>query len=332
MSKDTMARLAELPSELVLHTVSFLTREIVLDPMVRPDFELGKLELVPDLPSVNALSRTNSVFHNTLNHTLYQLCASVESLGKLALLFAVEHNSEAAFDKLVAAGVSVDGEFKFQFRLAGPDLLGLLHIAAGLGSSLIVRKLLQMYGPETLERVHVRHRGWDMSALDYAVVEGHMETVRVLAPMSILAASSSSSSSIAVDVSHERIQAHKEYLGKALVTCVARNSSGEKIAICEYLLSEGADVNTLDPRYGRSSLSNATVNDSLATMQLLLTAGADPNLGDKYGVVPLFWARNVPAAQALLERRRAHPRHGQCGPQRAYASSAPARRGPPLPP
>ncbi|KAF7366411.1 Non-specific serine/threonine protein kinase [Mycena sanguinolenta] len=159
-----MASLAELPPELLLRIVSFLTREIILDPMMRLGFELGKPELVPDLPSVDALSRTNSVFHHTLNHTLYQLCASVESLGRLALLFAVEHSSEAAFDKLVAAGIKVDGKSRFIYGLCS-----LLHIAAGMGSSLIVSKLLRMYGSETLDRVYARD-GNDLSAL-YGNVE-----------------------------------------------------------------------------------------------------------------------------------------------------------------
>ncbi|KAF7366408.1 Non-specific serine/threonine protein kinase [Mycena sanguinolenta] len=294
-----MARLAEVPTELLLHIISFLTREIHLDTMKRRrlDFERGKLELVPDLPSVNALSRTNSVFHHTLNQTLYKLCASVEFLGRLALRFAVEHNSEAVFDKLVAAGVNVDGEFECKFWFTPPGSSGLLHIAAGIGSSLIVPKLLCMYGSDTPERVYARDNN-GRSALDYAVLEGHVEIVKLLVPMSILAASSSSS--IAVDVSDERIQAHKEYLGKALVKSAFPGPSCEKIAICKYLLSEGADVNALDTDM-YSALRAATVCDNLATMQFLLAAGADPNLGDRHGIVPLFKAESVPAVQALLD-------------------------------
>ncbi|KAJ6481850.1 ankyrin repeat-containing domain protein [Mycena sanguinolenta] len=296
-----MAKLTELPPELVLHIVSFLTREIRLDPMRRlvdiPGLAIPKL--VPDLPSVNALSRTNSMFHQTLNQTLYVLCASVECLGQLALLFAVEHNSEAVFDKLVAAGVSIDGKFEPQFSFPAPKPFGLLQIAAGKGSSLIVPKLLRMYGSETPERVYARD-DWDMhiSALDCAVFEGRIETVRLLAPMAILAPPSSSP--IAVDVSDERIQAHKRYLGRALVLSGIRRPSGENIAICEYLLSEGADVN-MRARDSSTSLACATANDSLAMMQVLLAAGADPNLGSIDGSVPLFSATNVPAAQALLD-------------------------------
>ncbi|KAF7366410.1 Serine/threonine-protein phosphatase 6 regulatory ankyrin repeat subunit A-like protein [Mycena sanguinolenta] len=290
-----MARLDELPPELVLHIVSFLTREMII---TKPFYfsRLKRKYIVPDLPSVNALSRTSSVFHHTLNHNLYQLCATVERLGRLSLLFAVEHNLEDAFDKLVAAGVSVDGNFQSRLPLTPPGPYSLLQIAAGKGSSLIVPKLLRMYGTETLERVHARD-GSGLSALDYAVLQGRLETVRVLVPMAILAPSSSSP--ITIDLSDERIQAHKEYLGKALIKSTFRGPSGEKIAICEYLLSEGADINTLDTNM-HSALGHATDCDNFATMQILLAAGADPNL-DGDGVVPLFRARNVPAVQVLLD-------------------------------
>ncbi|KAJ6481852.1 ankyrin repeat-containing domain protein [Mycena sanguinolenta] len=265
-----MARLAELPPELVLHIVSFLTREVDIPRLTKP-------ELVPDLPSVNALSHTNSIFYLTLNQTLYALCASVESRGRLALVFAVEHNMGNVFDKLVAAGVSVDGKLRFRGRC-----WSLLHIAAIMGSNLIVSKLLCMYGPEMVYARDALH----FSALDYAVLEGRMETVRLLVP-------------ITVDVSDERIQAHKRYLGEALVKSGIRRPSGENIAICEYLLSEGVDVNTR-ARNSSTSLACATASDSLAMMQVLLAAGADPNLGRIDGVVPLFRAGNIPAAQALL--------------------------------
>ncbi|KAJ6481855.1 ankyrin repeat-containing domain protein [Mycena sanguinolenta] len=287
-----MTRLAELPPELILNTISFLTltREIRLDPMRRRlgyyNPGLAKPELVPDLPSINALSRTNSVFHLTLNQTLYALCASVESFGRFALLFAVEHNLETAFDKLVAVGISIDGKFSFKYGRCS-----LLHVAAGMGSYLIVPKLLCML--ETLESPRVfEYDSNGRSALDYAVSEGHMETVRLLAPK--VAAFSSG-----LPNPDGLIQVHKRYLSKALLISVNRGAS---VAICEYLLSEGADVNTQDTGYLRSSpLNNAARTDNLATMQLLLAAGADPNLADRTGVVPLFHAANVPAAQALLD-------------------------------
>jgi hypothetical protein len=102
-----MAVLAQLPPELILHTVSFLTRLKILDADNRLPENMhysrtrhGKPKLlIPDLPSINALSQTNTTLHYTLNQTLYELCASVESLGKLALLFAVEHQLESTVDR-----------------------------------------------------------------------------------------------------------------------------------------------------------------------------------------------------------------------------------------
>ncbi|KAF7366415.1 MHC-I C-terminus family protein [Mycena sanguinolenta] len=292
-----MARLAELPAELVLHIVSFLTREVIIEDLLRgvSYSPLKKKDILPDFSSINALSRTNSVFHHALNHNLYQLCTSVESLGRLALLFAVKHNSEAAFNKLVAVGVSVDGEFECKFWFTGIDLFSLLHIAAGMGSSLIVPKLLGMYGSETPERVYACD-AHDLSALDYAVLEGHMEIVKLLAPKAVVF---SSLTSAGLPISDDRLQVHKQYLSRALLHSATRATN---IAICEYLLSEGADVNFQGTTHLRSSpLGGAAQNDNLPTMQLLLGAGADPNLRNRDGFVPLFKAVSVSAAQALLD-------------------------------
>ncbi|KAJ6520416.1 hypothetical protein C8R45DRAFT_1086280 [Mycena sanguinolenta] len=92
-----MAKLADLSPELILHIVPFLTRETVIDVECRLQeyYKTPERELVPDLPSVNALSQTNTFFHQTLNQALYYVCASVLALGNLALLFAVETSSKA---------------------------------------------------------------------------------------------------------------------------------------------------------------------------------------------------------------------------------------------
>lgn len=83
--------LTEFPPELILHIVYLLTRKTVLDPECRlPGFNFRYLELVPDLGSINALSQANT-FHRTVNKALYDLCASVDKLGQIALLLTVEH-------------------------------------------------------------------------------------------------------------------------------------------------------------------------------------------------------------------------------------------------
>ena len=56
-----MAVLSDLPPELILHTVSLLTRETILDPhycLPESTFPEVKRELVPDLPSITADLKT----------------------------------------------------------------------------------------------------------------------------------------------------------------------------------------------------------------------------------------------------------------------------------
>ncbi|KAJ7361107.1 hypothetical protein DFH08DRAFT_951720 [Mycena albidolilacea] len=93
--------LVVLPPELILHIVSFLSRSTVIDSDRRLlGFHSREPKLVPDLASINAFSQTNTSFRRILDQNLYRLCTSVEELGKLALLFAVEHELESTFDKL----------------------------------------------------------------------------------------------------------------------------------------------------------------------------------------------------------------------------------------
>jgi hypothetical protein len=138
-----MAILAALAPELILHIVSFLAREIILDPDGWVlGVKSGQPELVPALPSVNALCQTSTIYHSTLDKELYRLCATVEAFGKLALLFAVEHELESTFDKLGDAKIdSLAATFVRYDRL-----YSLLNVAAEMGSRDMVVKLLGMYG------------------------------------------------------------------------------------------------------------------------------------------------------------------------------------------
>ncbi|KAJ7876104.1 hypothetical protein B0H14DRAFT_2714611, partial [Mycena olivaceomarginata] len=145
-----------------------------------PGFHSPYPELVPDLASINALSQANTAFHRTVNKALYDLCASVDKLGQLALLFAVEHKLESTLDKLNDAKVRFDGEFLLDSRSCGP-----LHIAASMGCVGMVVKLLGICGEET---AHRRIEG--LTALDHAAREGHLEIVRLLASIPIPKSSS----------------------------------------------------------------------------------------------------------------------------------------------
>ncbi|KAF8204473.1 ankyrin repeat-containing domain protein [Mycena galopus ATCC 62051] len=283
-----MAMMVDLPPELILHIVSFLTRKTILDSNDRlPEYNSSKRKLVPDLPSINALSQT-SAFHRTLNQTLYRLCVSVEPLGRLALLFAVEHQLESTVDKLVAAGVDLDGDFlAFKFSRCS-----LLHIAAARGLRDMVAKLMVLYGQEMKARVHARS-ATHWSALDYAVQKGHIEVVRVLAPIPM----PNSGLHHGTVPPPPKPETHKRYLSIALIESVLKKNT----EIAEYLISEGADVNFVNWDFeGGAPLYFASGYADVRLVQLLLASGADPNIRGKHGIVPLFNASNIDVAQALL--------------------------------
>ncbi|KAJ7242549.1 ankyrin repeat-containing domain protein [Mycena haematopus] len=270
--------LAQLPPELLLHTVSFLTRTAVVDPRLAGLIS-REPALVPDLHSINALSRTNTVFHHILDQNLYALCASVPAMGRLALLFAVEHQLESTFDKLVAAGSDLD---------FGP--FSLLHLAASRGFRAMAIKLLRAYGEGMAARAHARDRV-QFTALDYAARAGHMDIVQLLAPIIM------PSVSIIPSISYEP---QEKYLSTALMG----SAYNGHLEISKYLLSRGADVNVLDERfYVGTPLFLAVGSENLELVQLLLASGADPNRSGNTGVVPLFRAatfRSIDIAQALL--------------------------------
>ncbi|KAJ7819950.1 ankyrin repeat-containing domain protein, partial [Mycena olivaceomarginata] len=275
-----MAGLIDLPPELILHLISFLICRKVLDKYncilgsPRRYYRPRVMELVPDLPSINSLSQTTTVFHRTLDEALYKLGASSETLGQLALLSAVKRQLENAVERLVAAGVSLE--------------CTVLHTAAGLGLRDMVVKLLGMCGEEMVreEMVHKRAGGRPGgTALDYAARNNHLEIVKLLAP-------------IPVPGSSTPIEA--QYLNIALLAAV----QGSNVEISEYLVSEGADVNFLDPWEGGTPLSCAAETNNLSLVQFLISAGADPNLHQSNtSTIPLFSAtftHNLEIVQALV--------------------------------
>jgi ankyrin repeat protein len=275
-----MAVLSDLPPELVHRIISLLTRVIRLDPEHHLGFMRQRRKLVPDLPSINALSQINTVFHHTLNQALYNLCASVDVLGKHALLFAVQHELESTLDKLVLAGISLDTEFDFDYMMLP------LHIAAHMGLRTMVIKLLRIGLPVRVHTHSVNRRNLlAKTALDFAVRQGHLEIVRILAP-------------IHNDVPLVLSEPHGQYLGRALHKSVMIGN----LEISQYLVSEGADVNFLDgPRQSAvTPLVFAARIDNVQFVQLLLASGADPNLHIAYGLIPLFVAANIDIVRALV--------------------------------
>ncbi|KAJ6520461.1 hypothetical protein C8R45DRAFT_1205426 [Mycena sanguinolenta] len=114
--------------------LSDLSPELVLDIT---EYILQEAELVPDLTSINALSQTNNDLYQLLDRALYNLCSSVEALAKDALIFTVKHGQEGTLDRLVSAGASLDTSLKLKHNRCG-----LLHLAAALGLTVMVVKLL----------------------------------------------------------------------------------------------------------------------------------------------------------------------------------------------
>ncbi|KAF7338676.1 Ankyrin-3-like protein [Mycena venus] len=275
-----MAGLLDFPPELILHTVSFLTRLESLDS--QPE------QLVTDLTSINALSRTNTVLFYTLNHTLYGLCASVEPLGKRALLFAVKRQLGSTVDKLVAAGISIHSEYQFR-RLN----CGLLHIAAGMGLRDMVVKLLGMYGEEMRSMVHARQSHKRTTALDLAAHYGHLEIVRLLVPIS---PPSGVDNGVSPPPVSDTLEARKLYLSVAL----GNSAKAGNIEISEYLISEGADVNfVFASRSNDTPLYYAAGSKNLGLVQLLLASGGDPNLC--FALFNAARSRKMDIVQALVD-------------------------------
>ncbi|KAK7063762.1 ankyrin repeat protein [Favolaschia claudopus] len=255
-----MAVLVDLPPELLLHIISFLAEMSIVDkkkwlPRSGPRYR----ELIPDLTSINALSQANSYLHHILNQSLYDLCASVESLGQVSLLSAAKLELADSIEKIVAAGVSPDNEFMFENRYCS-----LLHVVSALGLRMTVLKLVEMYGRDVGSKVYAPMALFPhSSALDYAARRGHLEIVRILAPAPIPPPSDSQASST-----------YTRYLSLALIEA----AKGCHRAVCDCLVSQGADANFLDDRYEHCfPLLYAVIKDDLQVVQLLLSAGADPN-------------------------------------------------------
>ncbi|KAJ7897364.1 ankyrin repeat-containing domain protein [Mycena olivaceomarginata] len=263
-----MAVLSDLPPELVLLIAALLLR--------------GP-QLVPDLPSINALSRTCTVFHYTLNQHLYDLCASVEPLGKLALLFAVEHGLESTVDKLFSAGISLDTEFTFELL----DLCNLLQISAALGLRTMVVKILAMYGEKMMAKVLADRDGERRTPLNYAARNGHMEIVKLLAPIP---------SSVVCSDPPPLESEMQQYLGDAL----RASARAGDLEISQYLIIQGADVNFLGDDSYPPPLFYGAGAGNLGLVQLLLASGADPNLQNRYGARPLFNSANLDVAKTLV--------------------------------
>ncbi|KAJ7361171.1 ankyrin repeat-containing domain protein [Mycena albidolilacea] len=118
---------------------------------------------------------------------------------------------------------------------------------------------------------------WGRTAVDFATRQGHLEIVRILAP-------------IRNNVPLLLSEPHGQYLGRALHWSVMIGNL--EISWC--LVSEGADVDFLDD--GATSLALATGTDNVELVHLLLASAADPDLHSVGGLIPLFVADKIDIA------------------------------------
>jgi ankyrin repeat protein len=216
---------------------------------------------------------------------LYDLCASVEPLGKLALLFAVEHGLESTVDKLFSAGISLDTEFNFEIF----DLCNLLQISAALGLRTMVVKILAMYSKHYGEKMmaKVLAHGKRGTPLNYAARNGQIEIVKLLAPIP---------SSVVRSDPPPLGPEMQQYLGDALRI----SARAGELEISQYLIMQGADVNFPGDDLSLPPLFDAAGTGNLGLVQLLLASGADPNLQNRYGARPLFKSSNLDVAKTLV--------------------------------
>ncbi|KAJ7808547.1 ankyrin repeat-containing domain protein, partial [Mycena olivaceomarginata] len=124
--------------------------------------------------------------------------------------------------------------------------------------------------------------------LIYAVCNGHIEIVKLLAPIPRSCVAPPQGSGM-----------RQQYLGDALIASVIAGN----LEISQCLIMEGADINFVGDHSYPSPLFHAAGAGDLGVVQLLLASGADPNLRTRDGSRPLFNAAravNLDVARALI--------------------------------
>jgi ankyrin repeat protein len=179
----------------------------------------------------------------------------------------------AIIDALLAAGADVNA--------ALPEGETVLMTAARTGSPEALRALLA-HGAET----EARDRFYGESALIWAAAENHADAVRVLAEHG--ADVDGRSALLTLEPRQRRAGQSIRPLGSWTPLMYAARENAR--AAGEALVASGANLDAADPD-GATALVIAIINAHYELAELLLRAGADPNIADlEAGMGPLYAA------------------------------------------
>jgi ankyrin repeat protein len=193
--------------------------------------------------------------------------------GMTPLQAAAVEGDPAIIDALLAAGADVNA--------ALPEGETVLMTAARTGSPEALRALLA-HGAET----EARDRFYGESALIWAAAENHADAVRVLAEHG--ADVDGRSALLTLEPRQRRAGQSIRPLGSWTPLMYAARENAR--AAGEALVASGANLDAADPD-GATALVIAIINAHYELAELLLRAGADPNIADlEAGMGPLYAA------------------------------------------
>ncbi|HEY8520118.1 MAG TPA: ankyrin repeat domain-containing protein [Gammaproteobacteria bacterium] len=190
--------------------------------------------------------------------------------GMTALHLAAVNGDAAVMRELLAAGADVNATL--------PEGETVLMTAARTGEPEALRVLL-----EAGADVEARENWYGESALMWAAAEDHAEAVRVLV-----------AHGADVNARSARYEFERRRLGQSILplgawTPLMYAARQNALASGRALVEAGADLDATDPD-GATALVIAIINAHYEFADMLLEAGADPNVVDESGMGPLYAA------------------------------------------
>nr|GAT55816.1 MHC_I C-terminus family protein [Mycena chlorophos] len=234
--------------------------------------------IVPTVRDLSCLSRSCSHLHSNINWLLYDTCAKYDLVAKNALAHAVETSDESLLERLAAVNAPLNTPFQGNRRP--------LHLAALDGKLGLVRKLLELYGSEAAHEAYFEP---PFSPLYYAARNGHWPIVFLLA-----------------EIPPPADKDRQSYLADGLKFAAAQGN----LDIVRVLLEQyHVNVNHLSQQSAMrenkpTALYAAVETGDVPMIELLLSAGADPNLHLVWSFIPLHGAvkrQNAEIVQLLLD-------------------------------